>query len=347
MVADEVDDHQPLFAGLHAQAASELLEEHDRRVGRPQHEDGVESGQVDAFVEEVDREDDVEIAGIEPLESTTTIGAARTAMNGDGAHVMLVEERRHELRMRDRATERKRPRPSVLAPNVEFLLSSVDRLDRARESFWIKAPVSPRHMSEVRHVALRPVLEPAELASRDALDEPALEDEVVPAQCQEVGTVHPLRSSSEAEQERWPEMLDDASIRGRRRVMELVDHDQFEMVRAPARQGASERLHRCEHDIRVRRPFVPREESCIAPGHDFPKDVPTLAENLFTVCNEQHAMGASFPRVECGEPCLAQARRQYDKPSSTALGHSRCDRFERLHLDRSWSNTSCRFRPFF
>ena len=81
---------------------------------------------------------------------------------------------------------------------------------------------------------------------------------------------------------------------GARRVMELVDHDQFEMVRAPARQGASERLHRCEHDIGVRRPFVPREESGVAPGHDFPKDVPTLAENLFTVCNEQHAMGASF-----------------------------------------------------
>ena len=128
----------------------------------------------------------------------------------------------------------------MLAPNVEFLLSTVDRLDRARESFWIKAPVSPRHMSKVRHVALRTVLEAAELASRDALDEPALEDEVVPAQCQEVGTVHPFRSSSETEQELWPEMFDDASIRGRRRVMELVDHDQFEMVRAPARQGASE-----------------------------------------------------------------------------------------------------------
>ena len=64
------------------------------------------------------------------------------------------------------------------------------------------------------------------------------------------------------------------------------------------------------------------------------------------MCNEQHAMGASCPRVECGEPSFAQARSEYDKPSSMALGHSRCDRFERLHLDRPWSNKSCRFRPF-
>ena len=74
----------PSLPGAHAQAPSELLEEHDRRVGRPQHEDGVERRQVDAFVEDVDREDDVELAGVESLEGRPPVGASRAAVNGDG-----------------------------------------------------------------------------------------------------------------------------------------------------------------------------------------------------------------------------------------------------------------------
>ena len=65
-------------------------------------------------------------------------------------------------------------------------------LDCACQGLRIEAPVSPREMSEVHDVALSPVLEAAELASQDALDETALEDEVVSAQRQEVGSVHAL-----------------------------------------------------------------------------------------------------------------------------------------------------------
>jgi len=189
VVADEVDDHQPLFAGSTRRPRPSCWRNtNGESVGRSMRT-GVESGQVDAFVEEVDREDDVEIAGIEPLESTTTIGAARTAMNATARTSMLVEERRHELRMRDRATERSvRVLPCSRQTSSSCSARSIVSI-APRELLDQSARFSTAHEAKFRHVALRPVLEPAELASRDALDEPALEDEVVPAQCQEVGTV--------------------------------------------------------------------------------------------------------------------------------------------------------------
>ena len=57
---DEVEHRADGLALAQPQAASELLQEQRRAVGRPQHEQGVDGGHVDAFVEEIDREDDVD-----------------------------------------------------------------------------------------------------------------------------------------------------------------------------------------------------------------------------------------------------------------------------------------------
>jgi len=62
VVADVVDDRELLAARGLAEAAAELLEPEDARLGGAEHEDGVELGEVEAFVEDVHGTDDVELA---------------------------------------------------------------------------------------------------------------------------------------------------------------------------------------------------------------------------------------------------------------------------------------------
>ena len=59
VVADEIEHHEVGLAGRQAQAAAKLLQKENFRFGRAQHEDGVDGRQVDALIEEIDREDDL------------------------------------------------------------------------------------------------------------------------------------------------------------------------------------------------------------------------------------------------------------------------------------------------
>ena len=68
MVAHQVEHVEPLFVGRAAQTAAELLEEHDRRLGGPEQQDGVDGWHIDTFVEQVDREHDLQVAGSESVE---------------------------------------------------------------------------------------------------------------------------------------------------------------------------------------------------------------------------------------------------------------------------------------
>ena len=117
--------------------------------------------------------------------------------------------------------------------------------------------------------------------------------------------------------------------------------------RAQSRQGSPERLHGGEHDVGVRSPFVPGEESGVARRHDPAEDVPALAEYLLAVGNEQHAFGTGLSGVERREPRLAQACREHDKTGSMALGDTSSGWPQRLGLDRARSDESRRFRPLF
>ena len=68
VVADVVDHRQGLVDTRRLpETATKLLQPEDFRFGRAQHEDGVDVGQVDAFVEHVDGEDDVELAAAETV----------------------------------------------------------------------------------------------------------------------------------------------------------------------------------------------------------------------------------------------------------------------------------------
>src|SRR5207249_10472218 len=56
LLADEVQDGEACLAGCVAQAPAELLEEHRDALGWPEEQDGVDVGDVEAFVEHVNGE---------------------------------------------------------------------------------------------------------------------------------------------------------------------------------------------------------------------------------------------------------------------------------------------------
>ena len=84
MCAHEVEDGAERLARRSAQATSELLEEQRGALGGTQHEHGVDRGHVDAFVEQVDREDDADLAGGEVLQCRLAVGRRAVAPHRDG-----------------------------------------------------------------------------------------------------------------------------------------------------------------------------------------------------------------------------------------------------------------------
>jgi hypothetical protein len=104
-VADEVEHGQAGLAGFAAQAAAELLEEEGRALGRTEEEDGVDAGNVDAFVEQILREHHVDRGGAEVPQRGVANGLGGLGIDGDRGDALAREERRHELRVGDRDAE--------------------------------------------------------------------------------------------------------------------------------------------------------------------------------------------------------------------------------------------------
>ena len=74
MCADEIEDGAERLALRSTQATTKLLEEQRRALGGTQHQHGVDRGHVDTFVEEVNREDDADLAGGEVLQRRLAVG---------------------------------------------------------------------------------------------------------------------------------------------------------------------------------------------------------------------------------------------------------------------------------
>ena len=92
--ADEVEDGAERLARGLAQPSAELLEEQRRALGRAQHQDGVDGGHVDAFVEQVDREHDVALARrrgrAAPPRARSRGLSPQTATGGDAVPVEVL-----------------------------------------------------------------------------------------------------------------------------------------------------------------------------------------------------------------------------------------------------------------
>src|SRR5262249_29928340 len=63
LAADEVQHDQACLIACTTQAPAELLQEDRCALSGAQHEDRVHSGQIDTLIEQVNREEDLQVAG--------------------------------------------------------------------------------------------------------------------------------------------------------------------------------------------------------------------------------------------------------------------------------------------
>src|SRR6266545_700223 len=61
LIADEVEHGKAWLVVVEPESTAELLEKHRRAVGGPQEQHGVDCRNIDTFVEQVDREDRVNL----------------------------------------------------------------------------------------------------------------------------------------------------------------------------------------------------------------------------------------------------------------------------------------------
>ena len=79
VVSDVVDNAQVVFVGRESEFSTELLHPQNAGVGGAEHYDGVEGGEVDALVEDIDGEDHVEVAVAQLFERA---GSGRARQTG-------------------------------------------------------------------------------------------------------------------------------------------------------------------------------------------------------------------------------------------------------------------------
>jgi hypothetical protein len=107
--------------------------------------------------------------------------------------------------------------------------------------------------------------------------------------------------------------------------MEFVDHYVVEGsgVEVPKMADTAEGLDGRKQDVGVGDLRLARVESEVRFTSDAPIGLHRLGEDFFAMRDEENPAELGPVRVECGKPCLAEARRQDDEASAIALSATR------------------------
>ena len=108
MVADEVEHGAERLSAGASQPAPELLQEEGRALGWTQQQQRVDVRDVDALVEQVDGEDDVDSSGIEIAQRRRAFVHRAVTPDRNGRYPDRAELLGHEAGVRDRHAEAER-----------------------------------------------------------------------------------------------------------------------------------------------------------------------------------------------------------------------------------------------
>jgi hypothetical protein len=101
VLAHKVKDEAPAFSTVLSESAAELLKEQRRAVRRAEQQERVNVWEVDALVEEVDREEHVDLAAAQVVERSSPLIFRAVAPDGRGWHARVLEDASHEAGMLD------------------------------------------------------------------------------------------------------------------------------------------------------------------------------------------------------------------------------------------------------
>ena len=292
-LADEVEDGEDPLPLCPSESAAELLEEDGRALGRTEHEDGVDLGEVHPLVEEVYGEDHAELPAPEPAKRLGALRPRGPRIKRDGGVAETGELPRHEVRVLDAGAEPEGPHPvrirhvfldRLADPERPHMVTGEHLVELARHVASAREPDA----GEVRGVVHPEVVEGAEEPLVEGVPEPRLVRDTVVEPTEHGPAVRTLGSGREPEEDFRGEAPEEAVVACRRRVVELVHDDDVEGIRSELVHTVGERLHGGE-DVAAGRRTLPADEA-LPEGRlaeDELEDLLALTEDLVPVGDEE------------------------------------------------------------
>jgi hypothetical protein len=319
LVADEVEDEAGVFAGVAAEAAAELLEEDGGGFGGAQKENGVGFGDVDAFVEEVDSEEDVDFAVAEFAGGVGAFFGGGVGGDGEGGDVGAIEFGGHVIGVGDGDAEGEGTGLGVVGVKVcevaedEIGAALVGEVVLLQLGGGVGA-AGPGEAGEVGAVVEAVVFEGDEVVAFDGVPEAHFVGDAVIEEAEDGLTVHAFGGCGEAEEDLWVETGDEGLVGFGGGVVGFVEDDEAPVFGAVEGEEVAgvEALDGGE-EVVVGGGFAAGGEE-FAEGfvaEDVAEAVDGLLEELFAVGEEEEARrGAGLPLaavVEGGGECFAGA----------------------------------------
>ena len=208
---DEIDHRAARLAQTLPQSPPELLEEEGRAVGRPEEKQRIDARQVDPFIEEIDREERLDPAGVEVGQCRRAFGGRAVAPDGGRADPGRLEMSRHELRMPDVDAEAEGPHSG----NVRHPIGGsrhdqpgpgvVRREDVRKPPNVVAPPAPPGNARQVEAVGETVVEKRNEPMLVDGVPEPELRRDASVEPVEDREPVAPLRGRRHSEQLERPD----------------------------------------------------------------------------------------------------------------------------------------------
>src|SRR5690242_10653107 len=118
MIPDEVDHRNSGLSLTCTKTASELLEKHDARLRRSEHDDAIDRRYVNALVEHVDGTDRIKLASFERRERHVAVVRAFGGIDRSDPHAAGAEPHANEIGVCDAAAKDQRTAPGTGEPRA-------------------------------------------------------------------------------------------------------------------------------------------------------------------------------------------------------------------------------------
>ncbi len=276
-------------------AAAELLQEQRGAVGRAEHQERVHGGDVDALVEQVDREDDVDTALGEVDECPASLGVGRVGPDGRRHDAGLMKRVRHEARVLDADAEAERAHPGGVVHAPRELLEDesgpgVAAGEEVGELLHVVAAAPPPgNVAQVEAIVDAVVGEGHEAMLVDGVPESQLGGDAPVEPAEDGQSVASLGGRGEAEELARPHVVEQRAIRRGGGVVELVDDDHVEVIRGEVGEaGGAQALDRGEDVLEGARTLAADPELAervVAEG--LAERGQALGQDLFSVRHEE------------------------------------------------------------
>ena len=231
LVTDEVQRGQHGLTGHHPQATPELLQEHRRALGRPKEQHSVDRGNVEALVEQVDGEDDVDRAVAQRAQRVLPVRRGGARLDRAGRDPGRGEPIGHVSGMGGADAEPEGPHLSGVGHLVPDLaqhdpgsrvVAGVQRVQRGD----VVAPAGPGDRGEIGSVVDAEVVEGTQQVLVEGVPQPQLGGGPAVEERPDVDPVATLGSRGQAEQLDRGEAVQQPAVARGLGVVELVDdHD--------------------------------------------------------------------------------------------------------------------------